>query len=86
LNQYEHEYSRLDKETFLLAEKIMNTPAHTLAGLRAKALHAVHACVHLWDEPSVDLDWDKEAARSLIEAACALTGLPVPVERVEEAS
>jgi hypothetical protein len=29
-------------------------------------------------EPVDDLDWNDKAARSLIEATCAVTGVPVP--------
>lgn len=39
--------------------EIMQTPAHTVAGPRIKAMVAVHANADLlWDKPARDLDWN----------------------------
>lgn len=64
--------------------RIMNTPAHTVAGLRAKALIAIEAAGELWETRRIDLDWDKEVIRELIESVCAVAGVPVPVEQTDE--
>jgi hypothetical protein len=34
--------------------------------------------------PVADLDWDEEGTRALIEAVCAITGVEVPAEQIEE--
>jgi hypothetical protein len=71
-------------QTGRLAEKIMAIPAYTVAGLRAKTIAAVQCCEHsFWNRPFDDLDWEEKGARSLIEAACLLTGVNVPVEAVQ---
>jgi hypothetical protein len=64
--------------------RIVRTPAHTVAGLRAKAFAAIHTNDKLWKRTANDLDWDQEVIRSLVEAVCAVTGLPVPVEEIDE--
>jgi hypothetical protein len=69
------EYEALDWETCELAEKIMAVPARTVAGLRVKAIVAIHSSWFLWDKPFDDLDWDQKGARALMEAACSVTGL-----------
>jgi hypothetical protein len=58
-----------------LARKIMAIPAHTVAGLRAKAMVAIHGASHFWHESYSDADWDHLTVRALIEAVCKLTGL-----------
>jgi hypothetical protein len=70
-------YYALDWQTGELAEKIMAAPARTLAGLGVKAIVAIHASPHFWDEPFQDTDWDQKGPRALIEAVCSLTGLDV---------
>ena len=61
--------------------QIMAVPVHTLDGLRAKAVAAIHmAGPRLWDGSVDDADWDKKGVRALIEAVCTLTGLDIPVE------
>ena len=61
---------------------VMNTPAHTLAGLRVKVQVAIFRNRHLWSAPRNKLDWHEEATRELIETACRLTGQSIPVETV----
>ena len=77
-------YETMCEEIGTLARKIWNTPAHSMAGLRAKAMVAVHTnggkVNGLWNETFSDLDWDKKGTRALIEAVCAVTGLEVPTE------
>src|SRR5260370_42086894 len=70
----------LDHELGPIMRAIMSTPARSIAGLRVKTLAAIEANGRLWDETPRDLDYDAEAVRSLIEAACAYTGVPVPKE------
>jgi hypothetical protein len=72
---YPSEFKALDVRHDALARKIMATPAHTVAGLRAKAMVAIHGAPEFWDKPYDDADWDHLTVRSLIEAVCALTGL-----------
>jgi hypothetical protein len=79
-------FEPLGKEVDAIVRKIMERPAHTIAGLRAKAIMAMHVSNELWFEPENDLDWDKQAGRSLIEAVCAVTGLDVPVENLGDAT
>lgn len=62
-------------------DKISQIPATSPAGLRAKTMAAVAQCGHWWDESKSDLDADHLQARSVIEAACVITGLRVPKER-----
>jgi hypothetical protein len=69
------EYEAIDRETCELAEKIIAVPARTLAGLRVKAIVAIHSSWFLWDKPFDDLDWDQKGARALMEAVCSVTGL-----------
>jgi hypothetical protein len=60
--------------------QIMTTPAHTLAGVAAKArASAMLSFPHYWDEPAEELDWDKRMVRQLIEATCAAAGRDLPV-------
>lgn len=57
-------------------EEIIAAPAHTLAGMAVKArAAATFALSHLWDEPEVDLDWDKSVMRRLIEDICGAAGV-----------
>jgi hypothetical protein len=62
-------------------DKISQIPATSLAGLRAKTMAAVAQCGHWWDKSKSDLDADHEQARSVIEAACVITGLRALKER-----
>jgi len=73
----------LDKQTDVIARKMMRIPARTAAGLRAKTILAMHTCRYLWSEPQDDLDWDQKGMRSLIEAVCTVMGLEVPAEKLE---
>jgi hypothetical protein len=77
-------YEALCDEISILERKIMDIPAHSLAGLRVKAMVGVKTNSDLWKKTMSDLDWDKQAARALIEAVCAVTGLEVPAEQIEE--
>ena len=83
-NLLEGKYNALCKQTDALARKIMDAPVCSSAGLRAKAMAAIHTNRHLWDKPLRDLDWDKEGARMLIEAVCSVTGLEKPVEELDD--
>jgi hypothetical protein len=70
----------LHRELDPLMREIFRTPAASIAGLRVKTLAAIEACKNFWDQADGDLDYDDEAVRSLIEAACAVTDIPVPSE------
>lgn len=83
-NACEERLQALHRELDPIMKKITRTPATSLAGLRVKTAAAIEANDDLWDEPLADLDYDKEAMRSLIEAACTITGIPVPQEEWEE--
>jgi hypothetical protein len=64
-------------------QKIIATPARTVAGFAIKArAAAMLTASNLWDEPASDLDWDKHVIRSLIEALCAAAGMPLPFDDV----
>ncbi len=59
-----------------LSKMIRNTPALGIAGLGVKAKAAALNSSFLWDSPVSELDWNDQAARSLIEDTLALAGLP----------
>jgi hypothetical protein len=67
-----------------IAREIRDTPAQTIAGLRAKAIDAIFLSWQLWEKSTPDLDWEQRALRSLLEAVCTLTGLDIPEEAVED--
>jgi hypothetical protein len=73
----------LHRELDPVMREIFSTPANSLAGLRVKTLAAIEANAHLWDDALCDLDYDKRAVRSLIEAACVLTDVPIPSEMAD---
>ena len=50
------------------SHRIVELPAHTLDGLKVKALLARHVCGHFWRASDDDADWDHMVARSLIDA------------------
>jgi len=70
----------LHRELDPLMREIFRTPAVSVAGLRVKTLAAIEACKNFWDQVPGDLDYNDEAVRSLIEAACAVADIPVPSE------
>jgi hypothetical protein len=72
--------SGLTRELDQIMRKIARLPATSIAGLRVKTLAAIEANDDLWNVPAADLDYDKEAVRSLIEAACAISGVTLPQE------
>jgi hypothetical protein len=59
---------------------IMQTPAHTIAGLGVKARHAAHVTSQYWDAPLDRIDWDARVVRLLIEAVCDFVRTPAPFE------
>jgi len=69
-------YCAVDDELSEIADEIMEIPSHTLAGLRVKVLASIHATdSYNWDRPFDELDGNEQAARSLIEAVCAVVGI-----------
>jgi hypothetical protein len=60
-----------------IIREIMHTPATSTAGLRVKTLAAIEVNSDLWHEPFCDRDYDKRAVRSVIEAVCVVTEIPV---------
>ena len=57
---------------------IMETRAHTIAGLGVKARHAAYVISQYWDVPIDKIDWDAQAIRLLIEAICDFAPKPTP--------
>jgi len=75
-------YDAIDWQTCKLAEQIMVIPAHTMAGLRVKAMVAIYSTEvaesgNFWSTAFNDLSWDHQGMRALIEAACNVTGIDV---------
>jgi hypothetical protein len=56
---------------------IMETPAHTLAGLGVKARHVAYVLSQYWEVPIDRIDWDARAVRLLIEAVCDVAHTPL---------
>jgi hypothetical protein len=77
-------HQALHRELYPIMRDITCTPASSLAGLRVKTLVAIVANPDLWHETCHDLDRDKEVMRSVIEAVCVVTGIPVPQEQLDE--
>jgi hypothetical protein len=73
----------LHREVDPIMRGIMDTPATSIAGLRVKTLIAIDVNEKLWEKRHHDLDWELKAVRSLIEAACVVSGVPVPKEEPE---
>ncbi|MGA7808669.1 hypothetical protein [Bradyrhizobium sp.] len=65
--------TRLDS----IERAIMETPAHTLAGLGVKARHAAYVLSQYWEVPIDRIDWDTRAVRFLIEAVCDVAHTPL---------
>jgi hypothetical protein len=63
---------------------IMATPAQTVVGLGVKARHAAYVISECWTEPLEKIDWDKRAARLLIEAVCVVAGRPLAIGEASE--
>ena len=59
-NLSDNKYETLCEEISDLAEEIMEIPAHSIAGLRAKVMVAAHTNDRLWRGPFYELDWDKK--------------------------
>jgi hypothetical protein len=69
-------YSTVNDELSELDREIMEIPSRTLAGLRVKVMAPIHWMdPGHWDGSFDDLDGDGQAARSLIEAVCAVTDI-----------
>jgi hypothetical protein len=56
---------------------IMETPAHTIAGLGVKARHVAYVLSQYWEVPIDRIDWDAGAVRLLIEAVCDVAHTPL---------
>jgi len=61
-----------------LARRVMELPAHGLAGLAVKARGAMRENERLWDRPIADLDWPDEFLRDIIESVLKMAGEPLP--------
>ena len=72
-NEVEAMLARLDP----IERAIMETPAHTIAGLGVKARHAAHVLSQYWEVPIDRIDWDARAVRLLIEAVCDVAHTPL---------
>jgi hypothetical protein len=69
-------YCAIDDQVSEVVAEIIEIPSHTLAGLRVKVMASIHATdSYNWDKPFDELDEDGQAARSLMEAVCAVTGI-----------
>lgn len=66
--------SNLLNEIDPCAYAILETPATTLAGVHVKARYAAWAAADLWEEVPNDMDWDRLAMRSLLDAVLAVGG------------
>ena len=60
-----------------IEQAIMQTRAHTIAGLGMKARHAAYVMSHYWEEPIDKIDWEAQAVRQLIEAVCDFAHTPL---------
>jgi hypothetical protein len=56
---------------------IVQTPAHTIAGLAVKAHHAAYVVSQYWDAPVDRIDWHARTLRLLIEAVCEFARAPL---------
>jgi hypothetical protein len=65
-----------------IEQAIMQTRAHTIAGLGVKARHAAYVMSHYWEEPIDKIDWEAQAIRQLIEAVCNFAHTPLPFRSV----
>ena len=84
--ELDRQWEKFNHKIEPIARAIMRAEAHTVADIRVKTLVALYTNRHLWREPFDDLDWDQRGARSLIEACCALTAVPLPTEDRGDAS
>lgn len=66
-----------------LADRIMELPAQTSAGLAVKARCAAFVCEHMWSD---DAPWDLFLARKALEAVITLAGDRLPWDLVEALS
>jgi hypothetical protein len=65
--------------------KIIELPAHTLAGIAVKArAGAMLMLSDLWSEPAIDMDYDKFVMRRLIESILESAGIELPFEVDED--
>jgi hypothetical protein len=84
LNACDKRLDSLQGEVEGVMREITYIPATSAAGLRVKTMAAIEVNGHLWDEPLCDLDYNQGPVRSVIEAACVVTGIPVPQEELGE--
>jgi hypothetical protein len=60
-----------------IEQRIMQTPARTIAGLAVKARHAAYVMSQYWEVPIDRIDWHARAVRLLIEAVCHVAHAPL---------
>jgi hypothetical protein len=58
-------------------QRIMQTPARTIAGLAVKPRHAAYVMSQHWEVPADRIDWHARAVRLLIEAVCHVAHAPL---------
>ena len=74
----------IEKQFHDVEAKIVDLPATTIEGVRAKLHVVIRANSKLWDASDRDLDWDKQTVRSLMEALCVVAGVEVPREELAD--
>jgi hypothetical protein len=74
---YEVEVESILARLYPVEQRIMQTPARTIAGLAVKARHAAHVMSQYWEVPIDRIDWHARAVRLLIEAVCHVAHAPL---------
>ena len=75
-------YSTMEDEALLacldpIERAIMETPAHTIAGLAVKARHLAYVVSKYWEAPIDQITWEGRAVRLLIETVCNIATAPL---------
>ncbi|WFU43641.1 hypothetical protein QA640_15115 [Bradyrhizobium sp. CB82] len=78
-------YSTMGDEALLacldpIERAIMETPAHTIAGLGVKARHLAYVVSEYWEAPIDQISWEGRAVRLLIETVCSIANAPLRIE------
>ncbi|SFJ70512.1 hypothetical protein SAMN05216525_13280 [Bradyrhizobium sp. Gha] len=84
-NQLSDGYSTTEDEALLacldpIERAIMETPAHTVAGLGVKARHLASVVSEYWEGPIDQIAWEARAVRLLIETVCRIANAPLRIE------
>ena len=74
---HEVEVESILARLYPVEQRIMQTPARTIAGLAVKARHAAYVMSQYWEVPIDRIDWHARAVRLLIEAVCHVAHAPL---------